>query len=599
MSKVRPAAKQNVTPVLLSDDEISDLDSLSETDSTGSHMINDEEFQSDILEQAYESKSQIATTTKQEGTIPKLPIKLSDGRIVKTGNHIVPEGNQSDEDLSDYSDTENSFHASHQVEDVATGARFGRPAVTAVLDISSAPLRIQTAKEEIAKICQDILADPENSLGLLRRLHSFALRHVSSINNPQAVENDPLIRRLAMISELAVLKDIIPGYRIRPLTDAEKKEKMLEMCSKTLITVFRADQDGTVSLEIVRMMNRMIKERHFMIHPNVLSCLLHLRLKSDLNGVRASETKAEKEDQKGMSLSKVDRKRAKGKKVAQPHLSKKTRKVIKERKEIEEQLRDAEAEIDQEDKANMQTETLKLLFVLYFRILKLPTWSPLLCPALEGISRHAHMVNIDFFKDLMDVLKNLISRSSETHTNQNLSVESILQYKLLCVVTAFELLMGQGEALNIDLKDFYFHLYNLIIPVSLTTPPPQATGRPMIDTLFKGLGLAFPARSTGARTPTRAAAFAKRLLSACLLFPPSGVMKTLKFIEGLISNEPKLMALFSTDDRNVNGLYRPDIDEPELCNPFATSFWELTYLANAYQDKDIRRKAQMILDLNV
>lgn len=96
-----------------------------------------------------------------------------------------------------------------------------------------------------------------------------------------------------------------------------------------------------------------------------------------------------------------------------------------------------------------QTETLKLLFVLYFRILKLPGWSPLLPPALEGISRHAHMVNVDFFQDLMNVLKDLVSRSPEVHPNENLSKVSILGYKLLCTITAFELLTGQGDCLNL------------------------------------------------------------------------------------------------------------------------------------------------------
>lgn len=125
------------------------------------------------------------------------------------------------------------------------------------------------------------------------------------------------------------------------------------MCSQALISVFKSDQNGAPSLEIVRTMNRMIKERHYLIHPNVFSCLLHLRLKSDLSGIRASETTAQAEHTNYMSLGNTRRKRAKGKKVDQPHLSKKAKKVFKERKEIEQQLREAEAEVDQEEKANM------------------------------------------------------------------------------------------------------------------------------------------------------------------------------------------------------------------------------------------------------
>ena len=36
-----------------------------------------------------------------------------------------------------------------------------------------------------------------------------------------------------MLSELAIFQDIIPGYRIRALTEAEKAEKVSQMVSQT------------------------------------------------------------------------------------------------------------------------------------------------------------------------------------------------------------------------------------------------------------------------------------------------------------------------------------------------------------------------------
>lgn len=45
--------------------------------------------------------------------------------------------------------------------------------------------------------------------------------------------NDPVIRKLAVLSQLAVFKDIVPGYRIRPLTDKEKSEKVSQMVART------------------------------------------------------------------------------------------------------------------------------------------------------------------------------------------------------------------------------------------------------------------------------------------------------------------------------------------------------------------------------
>ena len=51
-----------------------------------------------------------------------------------------------------------------KVEDVSTGARFGRPAVVDVIGQRSRKARIQGAKEQIAGLCQEILGDPENSV---------------------------------------------------------------------------------------------------------------------------------------------------------------------------------------------------------------------------------------------------------------------------------------------------------------------------------------------------------------------------------------------------------------------------------------------------
>jgi nucleolar complex protein 3 len=42
-----------------------------------------------------------------------------------------------------------------------------------------------------------------------------------------------VIRKLAILSQLAVFKDIIPGYRIRALTDKEKSEKVSQMVART------------------------------------------------------------------------------------------------------------------------------------------------------------------------------------------------------------------------------------------------------------------------------------------------------------------------------------------------------------------------------
>jgi nucleolar complex protein 3 len=64
-------------------------------------------------------------------------------------------------------------------------------------------------------------------------LHSFAVPKLSSPSQSEPVENDPVIRKLAVLSQLAVFKDVIPSYRIRSLTDKEKAEKVSQMVIRT------------------------------------------------------------------------------------------------------------------------------------------------------------------------------------------------------------------------------------------------------------------------------------------------------------------------------------------------------------------------------
>ncbi|TFY66421.1 hypothetical protein EVG20_g4670 [Dentipellis fragilis] len=453
----------------------------------------------------------------EDKTVDRLPIKLANGRIQKTGEKFMLQPEDADE-----SEEEEEIHMEApeppRREDISTGARFGRLAVVDVIANRSRKVRLQSAKEQIAGICQEIVADPENSLGLLRRLHTFALAEISTATHPEPVANDPVIRKLAILSQLAVFKDIIPGYRIRALTDLEKAEKVSQIVSRqreweqglvgvyqsylrllekeikdktdlaetslrcicTLLTDvthfnFRVNLMGVVVARLSR--RSWDEERKFRMHPDVLTCLLYLRLKTEL-GVRASQATVERLDDR----AKKGKKPKKGEPV---HLSKKSKKARKENKEIEKEMKEAEADIDREERASNQTETLKLVFVLYFRILKNPVTTPLLPAALQGISKFAHLVSIDFFKDLMTVLKDLIERESHDAADaadpRSLTTHDSIRHRLSCIVTAFELLSGQGEALNIDLGDFLIHLYAIILPLSLfpsiEAPPRAASAR--------------------------------------------------------------------------------------------------------------------------
>ena len=159
-----------------------------------------------------------------------------------------------------------------------------------------------------------------------------------------------------------------------------------------------------------------------------------------------------------------------------------------------------------------------------------------------------------------------------------------------------------GEALNIDLSDFVSYLYNIIQPLCLAPdidrPIAEQGGgtTSLADKLFRALEIVFSPRSFGVAAPSwRSAAFAKRCLGASLHWPPALALRSLDFVDGLILKDDKLERLFFTEERSLDGVYRPDIDDPQLCNPFGTSFWELYSLREDHYDGRVREAAGAII----
>ena len=68
-------------------------------------------------------------------------------------------------------------------------------------------------------------------------------------------------------------------------------------------------------------------------------------------------------------------------------------------------------------------------------------------------------------------------------------------------------------------------------------------------------------------------------------------MRALDWVAKLMAREPRLEALLSTEDRTVDGVYRPDVEDAQLSNPFATSAYELHLLQTAHIDVRVREAA--------
>jgi nucleolar complex protein 3 len=609
------------------------------------------------LEQDYESRPRKGKKRDKEST--RLPIKTADGIIQQA--EVADNVEDSDSDLAWLSDDPTEDFNSSKVEE--------KPTV---------PMRQQIleAKEELARIALMLNEDPEENAGAFK-----ALAQLGQSSNTT-------IKKLALATQLAAYKDVIPGYRIRPLSDEDMETKVSKevrrirayeqalvggyqgyirelaklaqsgrsgksrdggpslgsiaiacscallvaiphfnfrgellkilvgklstrnidddfiKCRETIETLFRNDEDGTPSLDAVSLLTKMMKARGYRVDESVLNTFLHLRLLSEFSW-KASQNHIDRPKKEDGGFE------AKNLKKDRVFRTKKQRKIMKEQKVIEKEMVQADATVGHEERDRMQAETLKLVFVAYFRILKIR--SPNLMGAvLEGLARYAHLINQDFFGDLLEALKDLIGHAvaedevesedvevldEDAETTRNLTREA-----LLCIITAFALLEGQDAhnaqtTLSLDLSFFITHLYRTLYALSLNTdielnakslhlPDPNAHSPTPKDNkvnvqtttvlLLRSLSsILLPALGARAVPPLRIAAFTKQLLTISLQLPEKSCIAMVGLLGKVTkTHEKKVAGLWNTEERRGDGTFDPLSAEVEGSNPFACTVWE-------------------------
>ncbi|KKF97402.1 Nucleolar complex-associated protein 3 [Ceratocystis platani] len=620
------------------------------------------------LEQDYESRPRKRNKREKEST--RLPIKTADGRL----QHVTaPDANDDAGHESEISDGDwlegDSMDGS--ISEIDDEKQEDKPEIPI-------PEQIRLAQEELAKIATSLTMDPED--------HPGAFRALAKIGESKIVA----IQKLAVMTQMTVYKDVIPGYRIRPAEEGSKEQlsketrtlrayeqalvagyqayiKMLShyaksdpmglsasrkkgslgsiaivctcmllksvphfnfrselikivvwklsrrkvdddfvRCLDTLRELFAEDEDGRYGLEVISLLTKMMKVREFQVDESVVNLFLDLRLLSEFSG-KASNERVEME--------------ASGPKPKKVFLTKRQRKNRKEQKSLDKDMAQAEAVVSHEERERMQSETLKLVFATYFRILKqrLPH---LMGATLEGLAKYSHLINQDFFGDLLEALKDLI-RHADNDANAELDgkteeneedqegqeeeeesapTRNTSREALLCNATAFSLLAGQDahnarNDLHLDLSHFTTHLYRSLLALSVnpdlektarshlwdpTQPKParvvpnkvnlQTTTVLLIRCLTAVLLPHWGIRSV---PPVQLAAFSKQLMSSSLHMPEKSCRAVLALLTDVADTHSKKVAsLWNTEERKGDGAFNPVSETIGGSNPFAATVWE-------------------------
>eukprot|EP00126_Sphaerothecum_destruens_P010198 Sdes_comp20688_c0_seq1m16223 len=352
--------------------------------------------------------------------------------------------------------------------------------------------------------------------------------------------------------------------------------RISECVCEHLEVVFESDLLGETSLECVMMIAKLVKSSNYKIPPRAIQVLLSIKISEE-------DIQEEMKNMNPINNHKLEVKK---------HLSKKNKKKRKEEKEVETEMKLASAKHDSIARKKFLTDITKNMFLIYFRILKNASSSRLLPPVLEGLSRHAHLINVEFFSDLMDTLRNLVSSGA-------LSVKSSLH----CILTAFQIVSGQGQCLNLDFGKFYTCFYTLLMdmcssmasfPAAIRKSCASSTvEEDIVQILIKCLQMMI--RNRKQISAERIAAFVKRLLMLSLFKSHNSTIAILSCICSMIHHFPRLTNLLENEAIGC-GLYRPDVEDPEVCNAFASILWEL-HLLQAHYHPVVRELARYVSEL--
>jgi len=433
------------------------------------------------------------------------------------------------------------------------------PEPNVISEIEAAAAEVESAaakRARIAKLSASILEAPQKHIGLLDELHEFASK------DPQAS-----VQRLALLSSAAVLRDIVPAYRVRPPTEKElqmqvsKEVGMLRVYEKKLLAAYEACTallrkwlssrlEAHRAAAVRGICALLDKAYDFNGRDELLNLLLPIAQGSDAT-LRADacaalvrmfgvDTHAE------ATLAAVKHTSLALKNPsASPHADvlgtwlhlqlgavaagaePSTKRAKKRKRDMDPVARElAAAAGERGDVARVQTQILEHIFVAYARVLKRGAASPLLPAVLKGVAKFAHLVNVELLLDLLGSLRGLLNAEGV------LSAEKALQ----CVHAMLQLLSGHGQALAVDTKDVHLKLYRLLTERSLLMQPSLlATALDCVEHLCR--------RNRSALLAPRAASMVRRLLGLACAAPPAQAIALLCAISRLHVAVPKLQTM--------------------------------------------------------
>ncbi|VDD76294.1 unnamed protein product [Mesocestoides corti] len=500
---------------------------------------------------------------------------------------------------------------------------------------------------------------------------------VGRLRDLMKMATDPLflksrsLRHLLVASLCVVFKDILPTYKIRLPTEQELKQKVKKetkrlwrfeeillknfekyvlllqtilqvktysdprhLISKTrgIPSTFAADVTGQSTLmvispfhyrplsEVCRAVHRLARSVNYRILPDVANVIAGIAIREVADSTSGNSTHK-------------DRKFA----------SRRERKKDKVLAKFEKDQAETKATKSHEERLRINAEILKEILFVYFKILKTTKDSELLSAVLAGLSTYAHIINVDYVENLLQLISIFVANPKTS-----------LHDGLHCVHTALTILNTSSatSVLHVDPTRFYNHLYALLGQMAGVSSGQahaatrDAPGPSLMQYAWARTPAAIAAETLARReqllgkagdeggaeaggrgtkqrrirvedaerftdvilacldmlivnrkrevSANRVLAFAKRLASlAVAISDPACQGSMLVSLWKFISLFPKCEVLFDSETE-IGGDYDPEALDPELARPASSALWELQVLRQ-HESPLVRRIVAIIL----
>ena len=321
-----------------------------------------------------------------------------------------------------------------EAQDARNKARRSRDDILRPLETCKTPAkRRELAKHIMARAAQTLLAEPE-----------MQLNGQVSILLELVADQDIVVSKLAMLSILSVMKDLIPAYRIRPLHEREQEDVILskevkqlweyeghllkayQSYLKLLLKCFRDQKSSKSALSLSRvaakcLSNLITSVPHFNFSGDILQVMVPGTSSKDevirnhcctgisnlLQGaLMSADTGQAAVEATQLIADLVRRRKCTGippdvvtclLQLTFPDISsgedfvkatkerkKKKKKGKKKTDDVDRAFKEAQAVVDRETKRNQQSSLLEALFEIFFRVLKT------LSTSLKGFQAGTH-----------------------------------------------------------------------------------------------------------------------------------------------------------------------------------------------------------------